>query len=188
VIKAPVRAPRARAHAERWVGSIRRVRAAAERSRAPTHYAEQQPTRNYLNGAPKTAARAGAVKEGVDGSSPSEGFQVPEGSLASATGGSYIARATGAGRRPGCDGPDQRATPQLVGSRCLPRHTTRVRTRVKDGLQTPQLTATRCSLDSRELQHVSVSRSSVQLVEPDFNPKVVGSIPTRPIQTGCKWP
>jgi hypothetical protein len=47
---------------------------------------------------------------------------------------------------------------------------------------TLQLASVRCKLEPNGLQHVSVRRSLFQLVERDFNPKVAGSIPARPIE------
>jgi hypothetical protein len=53
--------------------------------------------------------------------------------------------------------------------------------RVQACLYTLRFSAARCNGDWHDLQHVSVSRSSLQLVDPDFNPRVAGSIPARPI-------
>jgi hypothetical protein len=52
--------------------------------------------------------------------------------------------------------------------------------RVQACLRRMHFPAVRCNNERRDLQHVSVWPSSFQLVEPDFNPKVAGSIPARP--------
>ncbi len=53
-------------------------------------------------------------------------------------------------------------------TRCQNRQHLRVQMRVQARLHTLQFASVRCSQDSPELQHVSLSRSSSQLARPDF--------------------
>ena len=55
----------------------------------------------------------------------------------------------------------------------------RVRVIVRVRLRSDQLVASSCISESCPLQHVSAHRATPPVFSPDFNPKVVGSIPTR---------
>jgi hypothetical protein len=85
-------------------------------------------------------------------------------------------------RPEGVESHDRMAAWTSVEVCCQQRQEPRVRTRVKACLQTMHLAAVPCSLGSPGMQEVSVCCGSPQLVYPDFNPKVAGSIPARPIE------